>query len=124
MDSTVTDGRRQLLQDLLITGLALWYLTSWLLCGCGPEGRRVILSIVASLCLYAGEYLSAHYRVPCRIYPMVRLARLYIAQGMDAEALAQARHAADMPVNQRLRSMQKLHDEAVTMRDSLAVIPQ
>lgn len=91
MDSTVTDGRRQLLQDLLITGLALWYLTSWLLCGCGPEGRRVILSI---------------------------------AKGMDAEALAQARHAADMPVNQRLRSMQKLHDEAVTMRDSLAVIPQ
>lgn len=71
-----------------------------------------------------GEYLSAHYRVPCRIYPMVRLSRLYIANGMDAEALAQARHAADMPVNQRLRSMQKLHDEAVTMRDSLAVIRQ
>ena len=66
-------------------------------------------------------YLRAHYMVPGRLYPLVRLMRLQVAAGQDAQALQTARTLLDLPVNPRHRTMQRLHDEAAATRDSLEV---
>ena len=67
-------------------------------------------------------YLRAHYMVPGRLYPLVRLMRLQVAAGQDMQALQTARTLLDLPVNQRHRTMQRLHDEAEATRDSLAAL--
>ncbi|MBO4917832.1 MAG: O-antigen ligase family protein [Bacteroidales bacterium] len=67
-------------------------------------------------------YLRAHYMVPGRLYPLVRLMRLQVRAGQDAQALHTARTLLDLPVNPRHRTMQRLHDEALATRDSLAAL--
>lgn len=67
-------------------------------------------------------YLRAHYMVPGRLYPLVRLMRLQVRAGQDAQALHTARTLLDLPVNPRHRTMQRLHDEAEATRDSLAAL--
>lgn len=67
------------------------------------------------------SYLRAYYMVPGRLYPLVRLMRLQVAAGQDAQALQTARTLLDLPVNPRHRTMQRLHDEASATRDSLEV---
>lgn len=65
------------------------------------------------------EYERAHFMVPCRIYPMVRLMRLYIRQGRNDEALGVARQIERMPLNGKNGSMLRLHKEAMHSLDSL-----
>ena len=67
-------------------------------------------------------YLRAHYMVPGRLYPLVRLMRLQVRSGQDTQALQTARTLLDLPVNPRHRTMQRLHDEAEATRDSLAAL--
>ena len=67
-------------------------------------------------------YLRAHYMVPGRLYPLVRLMRLQVRSGQDTQALQTARTLLDLPVNPRHRTMQRLHDETEATRDSLAAL--
>lgn len=64
-------------------------------------------------------YIRAHFRVPCRLYPLVRLMRLQIAQGKDEEALLTATQIVQMEVNPKQLSMQRLYDETKATLDSL-----
>lgn len=70
------------------------------------------------------EYFIARYMIPCRIYPLVRLARLYIRTGRDEEALECAVQASRMPVNEKHLSMVRLGDEIKATRDSLIFVLQ
>lgn len=65
-------------------------------------------------------YLRAHYMVPGRLYPLVRLMRLQIRSGQDAQALETAGIILDKPITPHHRTMQRLHDEVIASRDSLA----
>ena len=67
-------------------------------------------------------YEKAHYRVPSRLYPLVRLMRLQVRQGRDADALATARQLVLMPVNGRNAGMVRLHGEAQKTLDSLEIM--
>ena len=57
------------------------------------------------------EYMTAHYMVPCRLYPLVLLMRMYAGRGMDAEAVSVGRRILEMPVNPKSRAMQDLRRE-------------
>jgi len=67
-------------------------------------------------------YEKAHYMVPSRLYPMVRLMRLQIRQESDEAALKTAREIVSMPVNDRNAGMTRLHKETQVTLDSLASI--
>ena len=67
-------------------------------------------------------YEKAHYMVPSRLYPMVRLMRLQIRQGSDEAALKTAWEIVSMPVNDRNAGMTRLHKETQVTLDSLASI--
>lgn len=67
-------------------------------------------------------YEKAHYMVPSRLYPLVRLMRLRVRQGRNAEALEMARRIVAMPVNKRHAGMVKLRDETRATLDSLEII--
>lgn len=68
------------------------------------------------------EYWKARYMVPCRIYPLVRIMRLQICTGRNADALETAEIIADMPVNERLLTMVSLKQESIHTRDSLKTL--
>ena len=70
----------------------------------------------------AALYEKAHYRVPSRLYPLVRLMRLQIRQGWDEQALATAREIVSMPVNGRNAGMVRLHGDAAQALDSLKTV--
>ena len=70
----------------------------------------------------AALYGKAHYMVPSRLYPLVRLMRLQIRQGRDAQALETARQIVAMPVNGRNAGMVRLHEETQKTLDSLIVL--
>lgn len=70
----------------------------------------------------AALYGKAHYMVPSRLYPLVRLMRLQIRQGQDAKALETARQIVAMPVNGRNAGMVRLHEETQKTLDSLIVV--
>ena len=57
------------------------------------------------------EYMTAHYMVPCRLYPLVLLMRMFEGRGMDAEAVSVGRRILEMPVNPKSRAMQDLRRE-------------
>ena len=67
-------------------------------------------------------YRKAHYMVPSRLYPLVRLMRLQVRQGRDGEALATAREIVAMPVNERNAGMVRLHGDTVKALDSLEMV--
>ena len=67
-------------------------------------------------------YEKAHYMVPSRLYPMVRLMRLQIRQESDEAALETALEIVSMPVNERNAGMARLHKETQVTLDSLASI--
>ena len=67
-------------------------------------------------------YEKAHYMVPSRLYPMVRLMRLQVRLGEDDAALETAREIVSMPVNDRNTGMVRLHKETQVTLDSLASI--
>ena len=64
-------------------------------------------------------YEKAHYMVPSRLYPLVRLMRLQIRTGRDQEALQTAQRIVSMPVNDRHDMMVMLRRETQTTLDSL-----
>ncbi len=68
------------------------------------------------------EYLTAHYMVPCRIYPLVRLTRLYLREGRNREAAELALKAAAMPANEKHLNMVQLRDEMIAVSDSLRTL--
>lgn len=65
------------------------------------------------------EYLKAHYMVPCRIYPLLRLMRLQIRAGRDPDAVVTGTEITEMPVNERNAAMLGLQREARQTLDSL-----
>ena len=65
------------------------------------------------------EYLKAHYTVPCRIYPLLRLMRLQIRAGRDPDAVVTGTEITEMPVNERNAAMLGLQREARQTLDSL-----
>ena len=67
-------------------------------------------------------YEKAHYMVPSRLYPLVRLMRLQVRLGDDDAALETARAIVSMPVNGRNSGMVRLHKETQTTLDSLTNI--
>ena len=67
-------------------------------------------------------YEKAHYMVPSRLYPLVRLMRLRVRQGRDEEALGLARRIVAMPVNERHAGMARLQEETNATLDSLEII--
>lgn len=64
-------------------------------------------------------YEKAHYMVPSRLYPLVRLMRLQVRTGRNREALETARRIVMMPVNERHEGMVKLREETEVTLDSL-----
>ena len=66
-------------------------------------------------------YEKAHYMVPSRLYPLVRLMRLQIRSGSDTEALVTAREIMEMPVNERHAGMVRLWEETKKSLDSLRI---
>ena len=70
----------------------------------------------------ASLYEKAHYMVPSRLYPLVRLMRLQVRQGRDEDALATAQQIVSMPVNGKNAGMVRLQDETRRTLDSLAAI--
>lgn len=67
-------------------------------------------------------YVQAYYRVPSRLYPLVRRMRLQVCLGQDAEALETARTIASMPVNGRHAGMVRLREETMKTLDSLETV--
>ena len=66
-------------------------------------------------------YEKAHYMVPSRLYPLVRLMRLQVRTGRSGEALETARRIVMMPVNERHAGMVKLREETKVTLDSLEI---
>ena len=66
------------------------------------------------------EYQTAHYMVPCRLYPLVLLMDMYIESGRVAEAEETGKRILSMPVNQKNRTMLGLQDEVRQEMDSLS----
>jgi len=64
-------------------------------------------------------YEKAHYMVPSRLYPLVRLMRLQIRTGRNQEAMQTAQRIAAMPVNERHTGMVRLREETMSTLDSL-----
>ena len=58
------------------------------------------------------EYMTAHYMVPCRLYPLVLLMRMYASQGEYAKAAAAGNKLLGMPVNPKNHAMVKLKSDA------------
>ena len=65
-------------------------------------------------------YEKAHYMVPSRLYPLVRLMRLQVRLGDDDAALETARAIVSMPVNDRNAGMVRLRAETQATLDSLS----
>ena len=65
-------------------------------------------------------YEKAHYMVPSRLYPLVRLMRLQVRLGEDDAALETARVIVSMPVNDRNAGMVRLRAETQATLDSLS----
>ncbi len=66
-------------------------------------------------------YEKAHYMVPSRLYPLVRLMRLQIRQGLYPDALVTAREIMEMPINERHAGMVRLREETKKSLDSLRI---
>lgn len=65
------------------------------------------------------EYIKAYYMVPCRIYPLVRLMRLKLKEGDYSQAMEVCQKIISIPVVEKHNTMMQLHEEVVTVRDSL-----
>lgn len=61
--------------------------------------------------LAKNEYMTAYYMVPCRIYPILQLVKLYLSEGDTTKAASVAETALKKPVNKRNPQMQDIHNE-------------
>ncbi len=57
------------------------------------------------------EYLTAHYMVPCRLYPLTLLMDMYISSGRTGDAVRTGETILAMPVNERHPAMSKMKRE-------------
>ena len=92
---------------------------------CDPMFEIILGKNAEALGSYAEAvrlYEKAHYMVPSRLYPLVRLMRLQVRLGDDDAALETARAIVSMPVNGRNSGMVRLHKETQTTLDSLTNI--
>lgn len=67
-------------------------------------------------------YLKAHYMVPSRLYPMIRLSRLHLRTGCAEKALEEVRNIVSTPLYEQNPGMVRLHKEALKTLDSLKVV--
>ena len=67
------------------------------------------------------EYLTAHFMVPCRIYPLSLLMDLYIVQGQREKATAVGRKILGMPVNRKNMTMVKLQEDVIEKMKRIAM---
>lgn len=58
------------------------------------------------------EYWYAHYMVPGRLYPLILLQEMYLAQGDTTQAKLVMKEILDIPVNPRNPNMQELRNRA------------
>lgn len=65
------------------------------------------------------ELLKAHWLIPCRIYPLWILMRLYADLGKEADAINMGRIIKDMPVYKRNPNMAALYSEAMGLLNQL-----
>ena len=65
------------------------------------------------------EYLTAHYMVPGRLYPLVLLMELQEKEGDHVSAMMYARAALEIPVNRRNANMVRLNERARQCADTL-----
>lgn len=68
------------------------------------------------------EYLYAHYMVPCRLYPLVRLMRLEIRNGEDERALDLGERILKMKINEEHPNMVMLYEQTRRSVDSLRIL--
>ena len=68
------------------------------------------------------DYLYAHYMVPCRLYPLVRLMRLELRNGGDERALELGEMILGMELNEKHGNMVKLHQQTRQSVDSLKLL--
>lgn len=68
------------------------------------------------------DYLYAHYMVPCRLYPLVRLMRLELRAGEDERALQLGDQILNMRLNEEHPNMMKLHQQTRQSVDSLKTL--
>lgn len=66
-------------------------------------------------------YIHAHNMVPCRIYPLSLLMKMYIRIGQYADAAECGKQIMLMPVNERHETMIRLHREVAVTLDSLMI---
>ena len=64
----------------------------------------------------AQEYMTSHYMVPCRLYPLVLLLEMYVRTGMETEAMDVRDKILSMPVNPANRTMVDLRRKVETMQ--------
>lgn len=64
----------------------------------------------------AQEYMTSHYMVPCRLYPLVLLLEMYVRTGMETEAMGVRDKILSMPVNPANRTMVDLRRKVETMQ--------
>ena len=67
------------------------------------------------------EYLTAHFMVPCRIYPLSLLMDLYIVQGQREKATAVGRKILGMPVNRKNMTMVTLQEDVIEKMKRIAM---
>lgn len=65
------------------------------------------------------ELLKAHWLIPCRIYPLWILMRLYADLGKEADAINMGRIIKDMPVYKQNPNMAALYSEAMGLLNQL-----
>lgn len=63
------------------------------------------------------EFMTSHYMVPCRLYPLVLLMEMYEEQGDRGKAVSTGRKILDMPVNPKNTAMRKLNEKAMDMME-------
>ncbi len=66
------------------------------------------------------EYLTAHYMVPCRLYPLVLLYEMYLTAGKYHEASGVKEKILSMPVNPKNRAMVEMRERVISYDTSIA----
>ena len=65
------------------------------------------------------ELINAHWLIPCRIYPLLLMMRLYADTGRTEDAIDVGRTIERMPVYERNPNMRRLQGEAMSLMSEL-----
>ena len=112
-----------LMDNMISNGVSTW---SSISCrsrmACGGDGHSPAVpwrALCRFRCLEAlgdrdgaeKEYLTAHYMVPYRLYPLTLLMDMYISSGRPGDAVRTGETILAMPVNERHPAMSKMNRE-------------